>query len=131
MDKREYMSMQCVSPTRAHRSWLGANGALCAAAAVALSAYAVHGLDGAAQSRLNTAAIFAFGHGVALAVLAPSASSRLNRIALAVLYVGVLLFSGSLVFNVLAGWPASLAPIGGTLLIAGWMVLAIDAIRTS
>ncbi|MEJ7745992.1 MAG: DUF423 domain-containing protein [Luteimonas sp.] len=131
MTTREYMSMQSVSPTRSRRSWLAANGALCAAAAVALAAYAAHGFDGAAQSRLNTAAIFAFGHGVALAILAPAASSRLNRIALAMLYAGVLLFSGSLVFNVLAGWPASLAPLGGTLLIAGWMVLAVDAIRES
>lgn len=81
------------------------------------------------QARLNTAAVFAFGHGVALAVLAPMAINRLAKIALAMIYVGVLLFSGSLVFNVLAGWSASLAPGGGMLLIAGWLTWAIDAMR--
>ncbi|MCY7355770.1 MAG: DUF423 domain-containing protein [Lysobacter sp.] len=115
------------APSR--RSWLAANGALCAAAAVALSAYAAHGFEGVALSRLHTAAVFAFGHGVALAVLAPVATNTLGRIALAMLYLGVLLFSGSLVFNVVAGWPTSLAPFGGTLLIAGWVVWAIDAMR--
>lgn len=121
--------MQPVLPSRSHRSWFAVNGALCAAAAVALAAYAAHGVDDVARSRLDTAAIFAFGHGVALAVLAPSAISRLARIALLLLYLGVLLFSGSLVFNALAGWPSSLAPFGGMLLVAGWVAWAIDAMR--
>ena len=80
-------------------------------------------------ARLNTAAVFAFGHGVALAVLAPMAMNTLAKIALATIYVGVLLFSGSLVFNVLAGWPTSLAPAGGMLLMAGWVLWAINAVR--
>lgn len=120
------------TPTHANhpqRPWLAANGALCAAAAVALTAYAAHGYDGIALSRLNTAAFFAFGHGVAIAALAPSAARRTDRIALAMLYVGVLLFSGSLVFNVIAGWSTRLAPLGGLLLIAGWLVWAMGAMR--
>ena len=71
---------------RQRRSWLAANGALCAAAAVALSAYAAHAAQGPAQARLQTAALFAFGHGVALAVLAPQSTRTLARLALAVLY---------------------------------------------
>ncbi len=123
------MQTQPARPTPWHRSWLAANGALCAAAAVALSAYAAHGYDGITLSRLNTAAFFAFGHGAALAVLAPAATRPLDRIALLMLYVGVLLFSGSLVFNVIAGWSTRLAPFGGVLLIAGWIVWAAGALR--
>lgn len=123
--------MQTTFPHPGHRSrsWLAANGALCAAAAVALTAYAAHGYDGIALSRLNTAAFFAFGHGAAIAVLAPSATRTADRIAVAMLYAGVLLFSGSLVFNVIAGWSTRLAPFGGTLLIAGWVLWAVGALR--
>lgn len=119
------------SPTL-HRppSWLAFNGALCAAAAVALAAYAAHGATGEAQSRLLLAAAFAFGHGVALAVLAPSTIRRLGRLAVSMLYLGVLLFCGSLVFNVLAHWPTTLAPLGGTLLISGWLLYAVDSLRS-
>lgn len=110
-------------------TWLSVNGALCAGAAVALSAYAAHAADALAQSRLQTAALFAFGHGIALVVLAPSASRRLGRYALMALYAGVLMFCGSLVFNVLAQWPTTLAPVGGMLLIAGWLAFAVDLAR--
>lgn len=114
--------------------WLAANGALFAAAAVALSAYAAHAAEGTAQSRLQTAAIMAFGHGLALALLAPARLTGdrrllLCRLALCALYLGVLLFSGSIVFNVLAQWPTTLAPLGGMLLIGGWLALAIDFAR--
>lgn len=110
-------------------AWLAVNGALCAGAAVALSAYAAHAVDGTAQSRLQTAAVFAFGHGVALIALAPGTSRALRKFALLALYLGALLFSGSLVFNVLAQWPTTLAPLGGMLLIGGWLALAIDLAR--
>jgi uncharacterized membrane protein YgdD (TMEM256/DUF423 family) len=115
--------------TASTRRWLAANGALCAAAAVALSAYAAHAATGPAQARLQTAAIFAFGHGLALAVLAPTTQRRLGRCALLALYLGVLLFCGSLVFGVLAQWPTTLAPLGGMLLVGGWLLFAIDLLR--
>ena len=123
------MSTPSPSQPRPPGAWLASAGALCAAAAVALSAYAAHGADGAAQARLQTAAWFAFGHGVALVLLVPTTRRRLGRAALLALYAGVLLFSGSLVFNVLAQWPTTLAPFGGGLLIAGWIVLALDLLR--
>lgn len=123
------MQTTSAHPGHPQRSWLVANGALCAAAAVALTAYAAHGYDGIALSRLNTAAFFAFGHGAAIAALAPVAKRTTDRIALAMLYVGVLLFSGSLVFNVIAGWSTRLAPFGGMLLIAGWVAWAVGALR--
>lgn len=111
------------------RSPLAAAGALSAAAAVALAAYAAHGVDGEAQLRLQTAAIQAFGHGLALALLAPTVVRRLGRAALSVLLLGMLLFCGSLAGNVLLGWPTVAAPFGGMLLIVGWLLLAVDFLR--
>jgi uncharacterized membrane protein YgdD (TMEM256/DUF423 family) len=111
------------------RQLMAAVGALYAAAAVALSAYAAHAVQGTAQTRLETAAILAFGHGIALAALAPATASHLGHIALLALCIGVLLFSGSLAFSVFAQWPTTLAPLGGMLLIGGWLAFAIDLLR--
>ena len=45
------------------------------------------------------------------------------------IWLGVALFSGSLTAGVLLQWPMTLAPYGGTLLIAGWLVYAVDLLR--
>lgn len=108
---------------------LAASGALLAAAAVALSAYAAHGVDEPARGRLMTAAVFAFGHGVALAALAPRAASRLACAALAGLLVGVLCFSGGVTASALAGHGGGLAPFGGSVLIVAWLLFAAAAAR--
>jgi len=100
-----------------------ATGAWLAGIAVALAAYAAHAADDAQQARLQTAALFAFGHGLALVALAPRAVSRWMRVALVALFVGALLFSGSLVAEALFGLRPRLAPSGGTLLIVGWLLL--------
>ncbi|MFT3755939.1 MAG: DUF423 domain-containing protein [Pseudoxanthomonas sp.] len=111
-------------------SLLACLGGLLAAAAVALSAYAAHGAsDATAQSHLQTASLYAFGHGIALAALAPATTRRLGKLALYLLLLGVLLFCGSLALNVLAGTATKLAPIGGTALILAWLLWAVDAAR--
>jgi uncharacterized membrane protein YgdD (TMEM256/DUF423 family) len=109
--------------------WLAAIGAVLAALAVALAAYAAHAASPEAQSRLQLAAVFAFGHGVALAALAPRVQLRTGRIALWMLAAGVLLFSGSLAGHVFAAMPTTFAPPGGMLMIAGWLLHAISALR--
>lgn len=112
------------------RSWLAGAGGLLAAAAIGLSAYASHGVaEPLAQSHLQTAALYAFGHGVALAALARRGERMLGRAALGLLLLGTLLFSGSLAGNALAQWPTRLAPVGGTTLMLGWLLYALDAIR--
>jgi len=104
-------------------------GALLAACGVALSAYAAHGVEDVARANLQTAALFALLHGIALAALPRSVSRRIGLLALATLALGTLLFSGSLFAHHALGWPTRLAPTGGTLLIAGWLLYAIDALR--
>lgn len=111
-------------------SFLAFCGGLLAAASIGLSAYASHGVSEAlAQSHLNTAALYAFGHGVVLVGLGASSVNQLGRGALYVLLVGTLLFSGSLVGNVLMQWPTTLAPAGGITLMGGWVLLALSALR--
>ena len=85
-----------------------AAGSVLAAAGIALSAYAAHVRDGEVRARLQMAAVFAFGHGVALAALAPHAVRTLARIALAAMLLGVLCFSGSLAAAHFLGTPTSL-----------------------
>ena len=108
---------------------LAAFGALACAVAVGLSAYASHGLQGEAAQRVGLAALFAFGHGLALLLLAPGAASRLRVVALMTLALGLLLFSGSLVGAALFSLPTALAPTGGLLLMLCWLIIAADALR--
>jgi uncharacterized membrane protein YgdD (TMEM256/DUF423 family) len=108
---------------------LAAAGAVLAAAGVALAAYAAHAAAGLDQGRLLHAALFGFGHGIALVALAPQASRRLGRLALVLMLAGVLLFSGSLVAAVFFGTSTGLAPAGGSLMILAWLLYAADALR--
>jgi uncharacterized membrane protein YgdD (TMEM256/DUF423 family) len=98
---------------------------LCGAAGVALSAAAAHG--GGAFT--GTAASFLIMHAPAfLAVgLAGSAAGRLLGAACLVLLAGLVLFCGDLVCRDYLGtrlFPFA-APIGGTLLIAGWLAICV------
>jgi uncharacterized membrane protein YgdD (TMEM256/DUF423 family) len=108
---------------------LSAAGALLAAAAVGLSAYASHGAAPEAQARLFVAAMFAFGHGLALAALGPQAAGRWATAALATMLLGVLAFSGSLAAAHFFGTSTRLAPAGGSLLMLAWLLVAVDWMR--
>ena len=109
-----------------YRRYIAAIGSLLAGLAVALSAYAMHAAEAAAQARLLQAAIFAFAHGVALTALAPLAQRPTGLLALAMLLGGVFLFSGSLLAAAMLGLPSTLAPFGGALMIGGWLLHAFD-----
>ena len=111
-------------------SLLAFSGALLAASAVGLGAYAAHGVaDAHAQSNLQTAALYAFGHGIALAALAAGTTRTLGRVALYVLLLGSLLFCGSLMLNATVGVSSRLAPVGGISMMFGWVLWALDALR--
>lgn len=105
-------------------------GGLLAAGAVALSAYAAHGVEAAARTPMMLAAAFAFAHGLALAAIGRQAVRTSATIALVALLLGVLLFSGSLVAALWFNTSTRLAPVGGLLLIAGWLLYAVDALRS-
>lgn len=108
---------------------LVAAGALLAGASVGLSAYAAHAADGDARAALQTAAVFAFGHGVALAVLGRAVRSTLETVSLVALLLGTLLFAGALVSKHLFGGPSFFAPWGGLLMMSGWLLFAVSALR--
>jgi len=112
-------------------SLLAFAGALLAALAVALGAYASHGVtDAHAQSSLQTATLYAFGHGVALAALAAGTTRSLGKAGLYLLLLGTLLFSGSLALAAMGQLDTTrLAPVGGISLMLGWVLWAGDALR--
>lgn len=107
-------------------------GALLAALGVALGAFGAHAL----RDRLDPAALANFETGVryqvyaALALLALGAHPAQRR-APALLLAGAVVFSGTLYVLALTGqrWLGAVTPLGGVLLIAGFVVAALDARR--
>ena len=101
-------------------------GGLCGAAGVALSAAAAH-LGGAF---VGTAASFLLMHAPVFLAVGLAGANRILRIGSLVLLVGLVLFCADLLARDFVGsrlFPMS-APIGGTLLIAGWLVIAGSAL---
>ncbi|RUW28748.1 DUF423 domain-containing protein [Mesorhizobium sp. M1E.F.Ca.ET.041.01.1.1] len=101
-------------------------GGLVGAAGVALSAAAAH--RGGAFT--GTAASFLLMHAPAFVAIGLADGNRSLRIAGLVLLVGLLMFSGDLIARDFLGsrlFPMS-APVGGTLLIAGWLAIAVSAL---
>jgi uncharacterized membrane protein YgdD (TMEM256/DUF423 family) len=70
-------------------------------------------------------------HAVALVAIGASAfgASPAAALGLRLLLVGTLIFSGTLYALCLTGrgWLGAVTPLGGTALIAGWLVLAFKA----
>ncbi|MER9601433.1 DUF423 domain-containing protein [Mesorhizobium sp. M0243] len=101
-------------------------GGLCGGAGVALSAAAAH-LGGAF---VGTAASFLLMHAPVFLAAGLLGANRMLRIGSLILLVGLLLFCGDLLARDFIGsrlFPLS-APIGGTLLIAGWLAIAASAL---
>jgi uncharacterized membrane protein YgdD (TMEM256/DUF423 family) len=114
-----------------------ATGAIFAGLAVVLGAFGAHALRGTMTP--ENLAIFKTGteyqlyHGLALLLLA-ALHGRLacgHRAAISgwLFAAGVLVFSGSLYALAMTGimWLGAITPIGGVCMIAGWIVLAINA----
>lgn len=110
------------------RLWLGiaaVNGAL----AVVAGAFAAHGLRSQLAPDLlavwETGARYHMYHALAMG-LAALAGSRWSP---GFFLAGIALFSGSLYALALTGigWLGAITPLGGALLIAGWICLAISS----
>ena len=131
-------------------------GALLGGLAVALGALAAHGLEGyleqlyAGQTRellghqipaaekylgdFKTAATYQMYHALAILVvglLVDRCTCRNLQWAGWCFVAGTLLFSGCLYLLVLTGqrWLGMIVPIGGVLMIVGWILLAVASIR--
>jgi uncharacterized membrane protein YgdD (TMEM256/DUF423 family) len=80
----------------------------------------------------KTAAHYHLIHALALALAAGLlGETRGGRIACAAFGVGILLFSGSLYALTLSGarWLGAVTPLGGLAFMAGWLALALAALR--
>jgi uncharacterized membrane protein YgdD (TMEM256/DUF423 family) len=108
-------------------------GALLAGLGVALGAFGAHGLravlDTAALGWWQTAVQYQMWHAVALVALAglPAAHGRPALL----LALGTAIFSGSLYLMALTDlrWLGAVTPLGGALMIVGWLLLAYEAVR--
>ncbi len=103
------------------------------AVAVALGAFAAHGAGPAVKSLLTTGAQYQMIHAVlAVACAVWAAGNKTARIAGWLAAMGGLVFSLALAMIGLLSLPVmgAVAPIGGTLMIGGWIVLAVAAFRS-
>jgi uncharacterized membrane protein YgdD (TMEM256/DUF423 family) len=119
------------------RIWLfiaAINGAF----AVALGAFAVHGLSGRLDARaldiFETGARYHMYHALAMGLAAIGLRGRAARAATwsaSLFLVGIVLFCGSLYLLALTDQRgfAFVTPFGGLALLAGWVLLAIAAVR--
>jgi uncharacterized membrane protein YgdD (TMEM256/DUF423 family) len=115
-------------------------GAAFALLAVAIGAFAAHGLKavlGSYQLGLfETAARYQMYHAfglmiVGLVSLQTRFPERLLKSAALAFALGILLFSGSLYLLALTGirWLGAITPLGGTAFIAGWLLLCVAALK--
>ncbi len=107
--------------------------ALNGAMAVALGAFAAHGASPGVKSLLTTGASYQLAHAV-LAVAIAVWAGRPGLAALAgwLAAVGGLIFAIALSMIALLSLPVmgAVAPIGGLLMIGGWLLLAVAAFRS-
>lgn len=110
------------------------NGAL----AVAAGAFAAHGLKARLSPEMlavfETGARYHLIHALALAVTALAAerfAAKPAALAAALFATGIVLFSGSLYLLALTGVHSFgfVTPLGGVAFIAGWLALAVSALK--
>ena len=112
-------------------------GSISAGAAVALGAFAAHGLRGRVAPELLTTfevgARYHMYHALALLVVGWAATrwpGGTTTLAGWLFLAGTVLFSGSLYLLALSGqrWLGAVTPLGGAAFIAGWLALAWSAL---
>ncbi|OXL24258.1 DUF423 domain-containing protein [Psychrobacter sp. DAB_AL32B] len=118
-------------------NWIGI-AAINMAIAVALGAFGAHGLKAMVSTQQlewwQTATLYWFIHGLGLLLV--GILIRLNYATQAtawLLQIGVIIFAGSLYAMTLGAprWFGAITPIGGVLMIAGWLWLTVSTFRLS
>lgn len=100
--------------------------------AVAAGAFGAHGLEEQLDAHhldiFETAARYHMFHALGMGLCALAGAARAGWVMLA----GVALFSGTLYALALTGakWLGAITPIGGLLMMIGWLLLAIAAWRS-
>jgi uncharacterized membrane protein YgdD (TMEM256/DUF423 family) len=129
-------------PFPRYKLWL-ALGALLGCLAVVLGAFGAHGLERALAddsqiadklANWETAARYQMYHALALLAVGFLAARRCGlavNVAGVAFALGTLIFSGCLYGLVLSSqrWLGAVVPIGGTLMIAGWLALLVAVVR--
>ncbi len=119
------------------RRWLFL-AALMGALAVVMGAFAAHGLQAMLSERMlavfETGARYHLVHALAMGLAALAArgrAARLASLAAALFLAGTLLFSGSLYVLAFTGVTAlgMITPLGGLSFVAGWIALALAALK--
>lgn len=112
-------------------NWLRLIG-LTGALAVLAGAFGAHGLSGKAAEWARTGSSYQLLHlGIALALLLGAKDSRPHHITLAMFVGGGWLFAGTLYAMALGAphWLGAITPIGGIMLVLGWLALLWNARR--
>ena len=113
-------------------------GGFLGALAVAFGAFGTHMLEGNVSAEYlktwDTATEYQLAHAVALmgsGLLRNFTRSAMLRWASWLLFIGTVLFSGSLYLLVLGDTPrlGAITPVGGVCLIAGWLLMSMSLIK--
>ena len=119
-----------MTPTQVLRA-----GALLGALGIAAGAFGAHGLsdhlDAKDLDTFEVAVRYQLVHALALcAIAALPIGTRRAVLAATLMLIGTLIFCGTLYVLVLTGmrWLGAVTPIGGVLMIAGWVALATATI---
>ena len=111
-----------------YRGWI-ALGALYGLVAVAAAAGTAHLVEGPAARALGSAVQMNGWHALALVGCGLLGGGRLTHAAGAAFAVGTLLFCGTVYAGQLGLLRGPLAPVGGSLLMLGWALLGLSALR--
>ncbi|MBO6223874.1 MAG: DUF423 domain-containing protein [Psychrobacter sp.] len=116
-------------------NWIGI-AAINMAIAVALGAFGAHGLKSLVSAQQlewwHTATLYLFVHALGLLLVGLLIQLKsLSHTTAWLLQIGVIIFAGSLYAMTLGAprWFGAITPIGGILMIAGWLWLAVSAFR--
>ena len=118
-------------------TWFAAGAVMCGLG-VLLGAFGAHGLRGRVTPEMlavfETGVRYHLVHGLALLAVAGATTRWPNTWISAsgwLFVAGIVVFSGSLYLLSITGvrWLGAITPIGGLCFVAGWLILALSAMR--